>query len=397
MGPVIIDKSLVQRIRWDIDPNSYDERLHQLGSEFPEFVILNPIYDNWILDYIDTSTSSDSCQMWVKGDKWIAKKFKNTWTPADGWTVIEVDFKVNKIKEFDIVEEYNTDLPLHLFENLKADIQPEDYRLEHVWYLDPKFFKGDKIWVKKVRACQEPLGIKDMGYVSPMIIDELDVIFISYDEPNADANWEKVLKKAPYAQRVHGVKGIFEAHKAAAALAQTDMFWVVDGDAAVLDDWYFNYQPSIFNRDCVHVWKSRNPINDLEYGYGGVKLFPRHLILNATTWNVDMTTGLGKLKVMDKVSNVTAFNVDEFSTWRSAFRECAKLTAGTIKNQIVDENQTRIDAWTSKGVDRPFGKYAIAGANAGIEFGTTNKDNLKELKKINDRVWLKEKFNEQVF
>jgi hypothetical protein len=331
--------------------------------------------------------------MWVKGDKWIAKKFKGNWIPADGWQVIEVDLKIETIKEFDIVTETNPNLP-NVFPTVDYNIQPEDYHLEHIWYLDPKYFKGDKIWIKKIKACAEPRGIKDMGFVSPEILDELDVIFISYDETNADANWQRVLKKVPFAQRVHGVKGIFEAHKVAANLAQTDMFWVVDGDAEILDDWHFDYCPSIFNRDCVHVWSSRNPINELVYGYGGIKLFPRQLLLDATTWHIDMTTGLGKIKVMSRISNNTAFNTDEFSTWRSAFRECAKLTAGTIKNQIEDESQYRLDAWTSVGIDKPFGKYAIEGAKAGVEFAKQYKNDHQMLKKINDRDWLKEKFNE---
>jgi hypothetical protein len=396
MGPVIIEKTQVQMIRWDVDPDSYDQRLHTLGKEYDEFVIVNPIYDNWILDYVDTSPSSSQCQMWVKGNKWIAKKFKKTWKPSDGWEVIEVDFKVNKIKEFQISEEFNNDLPQHLFKKLTADIEPEDYRLEHVWYLDPKYFKGSKIWIKKLRACENPAGIKDMGFVTPNILTDLDVIFISYDETNADQNWKKILDRIPYAQRIHGVKGIFEAHKAAAELAQTDMFWVVDGDADILDDWFFNYEPTIFNRDCIHVWKSRNPINGLEYGYGGIKLFPRNLLIESNTWNVDMTTSLGKLKVIDRVSNITAFNTDPFSTWRSAFRECAKLAAGTIKNQIEDESRDRLDIWNTVGLDKPFGQYAIAGAKAGTLFGNTNKSNQQELKKINSREWLKEKFNEQV-
>ncbi len=27
--------------------------------------------------------------------------------------------------------------------------------------------------------------------------------------------------------------------------------------------------------DCLHVWRAKNPINDLIYGVGGVKLFPK--------------------------------------------------------------------------------------------------------------------------
>jgi hypothetical protein len=43
-----------------------------------------------------------------------------------------------------------------------------------------------------------------------------DIIFISYNEPNADANFAKLKARFPYAQRINGVKGIHQAHIAAA-------------------------------------------------------------------------------------------------------------------------------------------------------------------------------------
>ena len=54
----------------------------------------------------------------------------------------------------------------------------------------------------------------------------------------------------------------------------------------------------------------------------------------------------------------------------------------------------RLDVWCTLGYDRPFGELAIAGAKAGKEYGSANKDNLEALKKINDFDWLQRKFNE---
>ena len=42
---------------------------------------------------------------------------------------------------------------------------------------------------------------------------ELDVVFLSYDEPNADLHYADLCNKVPWAKRVHGVKGSDEAHK----------------------------------------------------------------------------------------------------------------------------------------------------------------------------------------
>ncbi len=144
----------------------------------------------------------------------------------------------------------------------------------------------------------------------------------------------------------------------------------------------------------VHVWRSRNPINDLEYGFGGVKLLPRLATLDMDTTRPDMTTSISKhFKPMTEVSNITAFNTEPFSTWRSAFRECCKLSSKVIDRQKTDETENRLLVWKTIGNDRPFGEYAIRGAIDGEKYGIENKDNLEELKKINDFTWLKEQFN----
>ena len=235
-----------------------------------------------------------------------------------------------------------------------------------------------------------------MGDISPVLPDQLDVIFISYNEPNAEKNWLRVREKSPRAFRVNGINGIVNAHKAAAELAGTDMFYVVDGDAYLTDEWSFEFQPSIFDRDCVHVWRSRNPINDLEYGYGGVKLIPRDLMLAADESNADMTTSISdKFKVMNSISNTTDFNTDAYNAWRSAFRECAKLAGGVMRRQLTRESAQRLEAWCTIGADQPYGEYAIAGACAGREFGELNQGDPKQLSLINNAEWLLAKFNQQ--
>jgi hypothetical protein len=261
-----------------------------------------------------------------------------------------------------------------------------DLSYECAWELDPLHTK-ERTWVVKFSpAYRKPKQWKWYGIVE-LLIPKLDVIFISYNEPNAEANWKRVLEKAPHAKRVDGVEGIFNAHKAAAKIASTDMFYVVDGDAYLTDEWQFDFSPSIFDRDCAYVWNSRNPVNDLVYENGGVKLFPRSVLRKKRKWTtLDMfTTISNKIKVVDDVSNITAFNTDEFSTWRSAFRECVKLY--TV-NQM-----TKLNVWLTIGEDKPFGKYAVAGATAGYQFAMKHKNNQQILNNINDYRWLEEQFN----
>lgn len=172
------------------------------------------------------------------------------------------------------------------------------------------------------------------------------------------------------------------------------MFWIVDGDAQIVDDFNFDYVVESWNLDTVHVWRSINPVNDLVYGYGGVKLFPTNLTKKMDMSKPDMTTSItNKFNPVKIVSNITAFNTDPFSTWRSAFRECCKLSSRVIDRQKDSETELRLTIWQTIGEDRPFGKYAIAGAKAGTSYGTENKGNVEALKKINDFDWLKEYFN----
>jgi len=65
---------------------------------------------------------------------------------------------------------------------------------------------------------------------------DYDIVYLSYDEPNAEQNYADLCKKVPWAKRVHGVKGSDSAHKAAANLSETDRFITVDGDNRIRDD-----------------------------------------------------------------------------------------------------------------------------------------------------------------
>ena len=223
-----------------------------------------------------------------------------------------------------------------------------------------------------------------------------DIIFISYQEPTADYNWNKLKSRFPTARRVHGVKGIHQAHIQGAKQCWTNMFWIVDADAQLVDDFDFSYAPDQWNKETVHVWRSQNPINDMVYGYGGVKLFPTQMTIDMDTSKPDMTTSISdKFRAMDTVSNITAFNTTPFETWKSAFRECCKLSSKVIDRQNDKETQQRLHTWCTVGEDRQFGEYAVKGAKAGAAYGARNKGNLDNLKEINNFDWLMEKFNER--
>jgi len=229
----------------------------------------------------------------------------------------------------------------------------------------------------------------------------LDVFFLSYDESFADDNFEILQMFAPNAKRVHGINGIFDAHKECARQSNTSHFYVIDADAVIDEQFTFKFTPSatqfeygsVPQTECVYVWRSRNPVNDLLYGYGGAKLFPKQRLLEAAHWNVDMTTTIGATFVPKfQVSNITAFNTDPFNAWKSGFRECAKLSSSIIPNHDNTDNEYRLNIWCERGANRPFGEYCLLGAQQGRDFGERYKNKPHLLGKINDFVWLKEIF-----
>jgi hypothetical protein len=315
------------------------------------------------------------------------------------WAVkIKSSNSANKWKDMGAIEpssfiSYNPALK-DLRIDVDYNIPYHDRKYVHIWYLDTEYTNGEKIWAAKMQTSDKVSGEKEMGYVTPIFPNRIDVIFISYNERDAEKNWQRVLEKAPQAKRVDGVKGIFEAHKAAAKLATTDMFYVVDGDAYLVDEWTFDYQPGIFDRDCTYIWYSKNPINSLTYGYGGVKLFSRKKLLEVKSWStLDLSTTVSdKIKIIEKVSNFTHFNTDAFSTWRSVFRECVKLYVNNYNHPETFEHQFRLDQWVEIKQDAEYASLVVGAVEKAIEFAKQNINNKKELIKINNRDWLESQF-----
>jgi len=225
-----------------------------------------------------------------------------------------------------------------------------------------------------------------------------DLIFISYDESNADENWERLLDQVPYAIRVHGIKGIPNAHIEAARQVTTSHFFCVDADNIVDDSFDFEKVVDFQTNDRrVHVWACKNVVNGLQYGYGGVKLFPTDHVEHIKEYSVDFCTSAaaasGGFKIHRNIASTTHFNTSPFNAWKSGFRECTKLSSAIISGQKNDETLARLKIWTSVGMDVEFGDYTIAGARMGVCYGAQNKNNSDNLNDINDFNFCEEQFS----
>jgi hypothetical protein len=209
---------------------------------------------------------------------------------------------------------------------------------------------------------------------------ELDIVFLSYDEPNADKHYADLCNKLPWAKRVHGVKGSDAAHKRAAELSETEWVITVDADN-IVDPKFFNLDIDTDNPKIqVYSWLARNKLNGLLYGNGGLKIWKRDFILNMKSHEasdsdraqVDFCWEDGYRQFKECYSE-TVITGSPFQAWRAGFREGVKMTlldgvkipANEIQERIWWHNLHRLRMWSTVGAHEENGIYAVAGARLG--------------------------------
>jgi len=213
-------------------------------------------------------------------------------------------------------------------------------------------------------------------------IADLDVVYLTYDEPQKEEFWVKIKNMVPWARRVDGVKGSDAAHKAAADSSDTDRFILIDGDN-LPDPAFFNQTlvlPNEEYQNAVFRWRARNHINGLMYGNGGLSSWTKTFVANMQTH--EATDGRDETQVefcfdplywpMHDCYSKTYPNGDPFHAWRAGFREGVKMclqrgrkpTVEEFKNQVL-RNLDNLTIWHNVGSDVEHGEWAIAGARQG--------------------------------
>ena len=259
--------------------------------------------------------------------------------------------------------------------------------------------QGLSLWPSN--KCVNDEVIIDIKYINEIAATTYlpyDVFFISYNEPNADFNYQELLKIMPTAKRVNGITGINNAHKRCAELSTTEMFWTIDADTILDIDFNLSFRPELYDKKYLHLWYTRNPVNNLTYGYGGVKLWPRTAPLSSNRNWLDFTTSVGNIKIVDAVVSTTYFNTSEYDAWRSGFRESVKLSFNITNadSTSVHESISRLLTWLNDTNNVQFADNAKCGARQGVEYFISNRDEDHNIKLINDFNWLKSKYNSSV-
>jgi hypothetical protein len=213
-------------------------------------------------------------------------------------------------------------------------------------------------------------------------IADLDCIFLTYDEPNAEENWVRVRNMVPWARPVDGVAGSDAAHKAAAMASTTDRFVLIDGDN-IPDIEFFSCTLDLGDtaRDVVFRWRARNSVNGLMYGNGGISCWTKDFVMNMRTHEASDGTDETAVEfcfhpqywAMHDCYSTTHINATDFQAWRAGFREGVKMcldrgrrpTISEFQQRVAQRNLDNLTIWHNIGRDVENGEWAIAGARQG--------------------------------
>ncbi len=234
-------------------------------------------------------------------------------------------------------------------------------------------------------------GAAEPGSFVP--IRDLDIVFISYDEPQADRHWMDLKDKRPDARRVHGVAGIDRAHKAAARAANSTHFLTVDGDTVV--------NPAFFDLvlDGRHLsprrlitWPSMNSVNGLVYGNGSLKCWHRDSVLCMRTHEAAPIDGAGTVdfgRLFERIVatgcySETRTNGTPEQAFRAGYREGVKLSLVDGRparplSSISADARRRLQLWCSLGADAEHGLWSMLGARLGCVDVTLGDRDLRTL------------------
>jgi hypothetical protein len=148
-------------------------------------------------------------------------------------------------------------------------------------------------------------------------------------------------------------------------------------------DW--NWQPDRLQLPKHYVFHAANPVNGLKYGHMAMIAYNKKLTLANQGKGLDFTMD-DEHEVLEINSGIANFNTDEWSTWRTSFREALKLRT---ENSEISKN--RLEMWLTVGMGK-FNEYSTEGAQHAVEYFEEVNGDFDKLKLSYDWPWLKERY-----
>lgn len=369
------------------DNGTASDSWEKLKLDWP--TAIRVVYDGTLFDLIEKAKRSClTCMVWIVKDWYDTERFaqlsSNNWSSQSNHY-----FSDTTLPYSDVLNVNNVALSNGLY------FVQTSYKLTDIEIANNKF---DKILVVSWDSVAQQYSTASLSSMalSTQVCKISDIFFVSYNEPTADENWNRVLARFPTARRIDGIKGIDRAHRRCAELAESDMFWTIDADTILDDDWNFDFIPPDYDRKYLHIWHSRNPVNGLEYGWGAVKLWPTTAVLQFDGNWLDFTTTVGNIKMVPRSIATSAFNSDAYSAWRSGFRETVKLCYNASRGDY-GESLDRLLTWLTVANDVAYANDTVQGASSGLEYFLeySKTPSATGIKNINDFEWLIDRFSKR--
>lgn len=253
---------------------------------------------------------------------------------------------------------------------------------------------GTRIVVPKEAKEYIKNELYDYPYITkinkPFMSNPLDIVFLSNGETGADENYEHLLKVTKGLRnrvvRVDGVNGRVAAYHAAAEASNTPWMFTVFAKLRVDSKFDWNWQPDRLQVPKHYIFNATNPVNGLVYGHQAMIAYNKRITLNNMGKGLDFTLD-NDHEVVELNSGVARYNTDEFSTWRTSFRECIKLR---LEDSPISRH--RLKVWSTVG-QGDFAQYSIQGAQHAVEYFESVNGDIEKLRLSYDWPWLKEYFN----
>jgi len=287
------------------------------------------------------------------------------------------------------------DFPYATFQTIdNQEIKVVDTEPMSLWNIESKTIKinsvgGTHIIVPKEAKDYVKRELYDYPYIQTSKIlaksTPMDIVFLSNGETGADENYEHLLKTTQGLPnrivRVDGVNGRVKAYHAAAEASNTPWMFTVFAKLKVSLKFDWNWQPDRLQIPKHYVFHAKNPVNGLVYGHQAMIAYNKKLTLANEGKGLDFTMD-DEHEIVEIISGTANFNTDEWSTWRTSFREALKLCANTDE---VSKN--RLEFWLTVGSGK-FSDYSMEGAQHAVAYYKKVKGNFDKLKLSYDWAWL---------
>jgi len=215
----------------------------------------------------------------------------------------------------------------------------------------------------------------------------LDIVFISNGEPNAEQNFKRLNllpnAKANRLVRVDNINRRAAAYHAAARASTTPWFFAVFAKLQVDIDFDWTWQPDRMQQAKHYIFHALNPVTGLEYGHQAMIAYNKQLVLDNPGVGLDFTLD-SPHEVVPILSGIAHYNTSPWSAWRTAFREALKLRAS-----LPDiENEYRLSKWLDVNSDEADPQWSRLGAEDAVEYYDEVQGNFDALKLSYEWKWL---------